>query len=470
MNLGRALALTTVAVFGLAAVTAVALVGITTALHGAVRHAGTATESVAAAERFRAALLLHARGGAPAALEEHETELRAALARVRIHAVTDAEAALIDDLEKRLQRYLVPARAGEAESAARELERVLRAARELVRLNLDQSQTVQAAAARWDRTANAFGIMTALGLVVAAVLTLAWLRSRVFRPVIRLREAIDRFRAGDRTARAPTDGPEEVRDIAMRLNELGDTLSEQQRRQLAFLSGVVHDLRNPLSALRLSLARVDPSRGDVPRETMAKVLSVVTRQVAQMDGLLLDLLDAAQVESGNVTLALEECEILEIARDVVHLYQGASSKHQLQLESSGGRIFANCDRARMGQVLNNLVSNAIKYSPDGGAVQVSISVVGREVDIAVKDLGIGIPPEEVSSVFEPFRRGRSAASCASGAGLGLYTTRRIVEAHGGRVLVESASGRGSTFRVRLPIVPAPGSTRAPTPTTAAAIN
>jgi two-component system, OmpR family, sensor histidine kinase MtrB len=110
------------------------------------------------------------------------------------------------------------------------------------------------------------------------------------------------------------------------------------------------------------------------------------------------------------------------------------------------------DPLRIDQVVSNLLSNAIKYSPDGGDIEVLVETTAREAVISVRDQGVGIGAEEMPHVFAPFRRGKGSVEVAPGTGLGLSVVRRIVEAHGGRVQVESAIGRGSTFRVWLPLV------------------
>jgi signal transduction histidine kinase len=110
-----------------------------------------------------------------------------------------------------------------------------------------------------------------------------------------------------------------------------------------------------------------------------------------------------------------------------------------------------CDPTRLEQVLNNLVSNAIKYSPRGGAVWISISLLGASVHLSVADEGMGIMPEDVDHVFDPFRRTGASKEAIAGVGLGLFVARRIVEAHGGQLSVVSTPGHGSTFTVDIPV-------------------
>jgi signal transduction histidine kinase len=114
-------------------------------------------------------------------------------------------------------------------------------------------------------------------------------------------------------------------------------------------------------------------------------------------------------------------------------------------------LLVSCDALRIEQVLTNLVSNAIKYSPRGGRVEVTLEQPGTEAILNVVDQGVGIPSDDQAHIFEPFRRSGASRELVPGAGLGLFVARRIVEAHGGRIEVESRPGAGSTFRVHLPL-------------------
>jgi signal transduction histidine kinase len=172
-----------------------------------------------------------------------------------------------------------------------------------------------------------------------------------------------------------------------------------------------------------------------------------------------DLLDSTRIEAGRFELHTEPRDTRELAREVVELYQGSGSTHELRLVLPEEPVVVRCDGTRLEQVLHNLVSNALKYSPTGTRVEVRVAQEGPEAVLSVVDRGMGISAEELRHLFTPFRRTGHAREVASGAGLGLSVARRIVEAHGGRIEVDSRPGAGSTFRVRLPLASAPPSTR-----------
>ena len=165
-----------------------------------------------------------------------------------------------------------------------------------------------------------------------------------------------------------------------------------------------------------------------------------------------DLLDSSKIESGNLELRLEECDARIIVQDAFNLFSSASKSHQFTLHLPATATPIHCDRLRIEQVLNNLVSNAIKYSPGGGQVALSLAQAGEEALFHVSDEGMGIPRDEIPYIFEPFRRTRTAREAVPGVGLGLSVAQRIVRAHGGRIQVESQIGKGTRFSVYLPAV------------------
>ena len=180
------------------------------------------------------------------------------------------------------------------------------------------------------------------------------------------------------------------------------------------------------------------------------MLARIGNEAARCDRMLTDLMEVARIEGGELELRLETRDACELARDVVELYRPAATAHELTLSLPDEPVPLCCDPIRIEQVLNNLVANAIKYSPEGGAVQVTVASVGAEVAIAVSDRGVGIATDDQRRLFERYFRAPSSSRVAPGVGLGLWAARRIAEAHGGRIEVTSAAGKGSTFTLRLP--------------------
>jgi signal transduction histidine kinase len=164
-----------------------------------------------------------------------------------------------------------------------------------------------------------------------------------------------------------------------------------------------------------------------------------------------DLLDVANIEAGKLALKVSTQDPCKLALEVVNLFEGASAMHPVTVRAPDHEILVSCDPLRIEQVVTNLVSNAIKYSPAGSPIEIEIGQAGREAVIAVQDHGIGISAADQRKVFEPFRRVGASKETIPGVGLGLFVVRRIAEAHGGRLELESEEGSGSIFRVILPI-------------------
>lgn len=311
----------------------------------------------------------------------------------------------------------------------------------------------RAAVVRWDRLANLLGVGGA-GVLAAAVLSLLWwVRAHAFRPMLALAGAMHRYAAGDPAARAPVDGPAELAATARQFNAMADALARRREQQLAFLAGVAHDLRNPLSALRLAVRAHPPDAPLAPEARIRRTLGLVDRQVERLERMLTDLLDGARVESGHLDLRLAPTDLRRLSEEVVALFAESSAQHRVRLEAVD--LVITCDPVRVEQVLVNLLSNAIKYSPSGGEVVVALAPAGDAARLSVSDEGIGVAPAEVEAIFQPFRRSDRVRD-VPGSGLGLSVVRRIVESHGGSVSLEARPGGGSRFSVLLPREPGAG--------------
>lgn len=316
---------------------------------------------------------------------------------------------------------------------------------ELQDLNDAQVRQAQAESVRVRRLATGAGI-TAIVLVFAGWVGVALgLRRFLVQPMLELHEAVIRFRSGDTDARVEESGSREAADLARAFNGMADGIARQRENQLAFVAGVAHELRNPLAALSTDVQALGLAP---PGEGRDGAFARVSRQVDRLTRMLDDLLDAARIEAGYLELQPEELDLRREVQEVVRLYAPTAPDHDLVVEAPDEPVTVRGDPLRIDQVITNLVSNAIKFSPEGGPVEVAVALRGDEAVLTVADTGVGIAPEELSEIFTSFRRSRP--DVAPGAGLGLSVVRRIVAAHGGTIEVESEPGVGSTFRVRLP--------------------
>jgi signal transduction histidine kinase len=235
------------------------------------------------------------------------------------------------------------------------------------------------------------------------------------------------------------------------LVEQNDRLRELDRLKDEFVALVSHELRTPLTSITgyLELVLEDPELGEENRH----FLDVVDRNAARLLRLVSDLLLVAQIESGKLTLDLDEVDLAAVAAESLEALRPAAVAQEIDVDLDLGRVpTLRGDRARLGQLLDNLLSNAVKFTERGGRVVVALRQTGEDVVLAVSDDGIGIPAAEQRRLFDRFFRASTAqARSIDGTGLGLTIARAIVDAHGGSVDVTSADGEGTTFRVRLPL-------------------
>nr|WP_228530669.1 MULTISPECIES: HAMP domain-containing sensor histidine kinase [Myxococcaceae] len=226
---------------------------------------------------------------------------------------------------------------------------------------------------------------------------------------------------------------------------------EAVRTREEVLGIVSHDLKNPLGAMRLSaalLAQMAPA--DEAGARMRKHLATMERSVERMDRLIRDLLDFARLRGGRLALEPHPQDVGRLLNDALTLLEPLAVQKGLQLHiaPTAPGLEVSCDRDRTFQVFSNLVGNAIKFTPEGGRVEVRARGASGWVHFQVRDTGPGIPQSAQPHLFEPYWQAEETAH--QGAGLGLYITRGIVEAHGGTLWVESTPGEGATFHFTLP--------------------
>ena len=410
-----------------------------------------AVQSVHSAEQAALELLIFDRAATtPIDRQAAERGLRERLSDARRYVSSPAEASVLQEATRAVDDYLAISFESPRDPARiAPFRRSYEAISRLVEINLAQARDSQLDAARIDRVADWLGI--ALGVLVLLVLgaVVFWLRTRAFAGVFRLGKAMDEFE-DDRDARAPETGPLELREMARSFNRMADTISRRRQQQIAFLAGVAHDLRNPLAALRTSLAAIGPDRPLPPEPTIRRIAELMDRQFVHLERMTGDFIDTARIEAGELELRAEPRDLAELVRHAVTLFQSAPWDERFQLAVPAEPVVVFCDGARIQQVITNLLSNAIKYSSEASPIRVALERGPEHVTISVADRGIGMSSGDIPTIFDPFRRTESSRRTASGVGLGLFVARRIVRAHGGSIEVESAPGSGTTFRVVLP--------------------
>ena len=296
------------------------------------------------------------------------------------------------------------------------------------------------------------GIGLALVLPVLAVGLAVRAFRRIATPLANVMAAADAVADGDLSTRVPEWGPGDFRRLASSFNRMTTELErvDQQRRNLT--ADVAHELRTPLHVIQGNLEGII----DGVYEPTPEHISTTLQETRVLARLVDDLRTISLAESGQLPLVWEEVDVDELLADVGTSFSGQAEAAGIELgvESAGGpsKLAVNADAGRLDQVLSNLMLNALRHTPRGGIITLSAERTAGSARITVSDTGGGIPAEDLPHIFDRFWRGDPSRSRAAGAGagLGLAIARQLVNAHGGRIDVESEPGRGTTFTVDLP--------------------
>ncbi|MGE3272938.1 MAG: ATP-binding protein, partial [Chloroflexota bacterium] len=229
-------------------------------------------------------------------------------------------------------------------------------------------------------------------------------------------------------------------------------LKKIDRLKTELLSTVSHELRTPLSSIK-GYATTLMEHGEIlsPEESR-EFLEIIDSESDRLDELIRNLLDMSRLEAGVLRIDREPTDLSEVGRACMRRVQRHTERHQLRMEWDTDHL-ADVDPSRIAQVMTNLLENAVKYSPDGGEIVLAAQPQGAMLQVSVADQGVGIPQRDLHRVFDRFHRVEGEISKkVGGTGLGLAICQRLVEAHNGKIWVESRIGKGSTFFFTVPLV------------------
>ncbi len=293
----------------------------------------------------------------------------------------------------------------------------------------------------WSTVAFGAVVGLAVGILLSRSLT---------KPLVSLEYGAKAVAAGDLTHRVPEKGSQEMKTVAHAFNDMATELKRSQTAQRNMLADITHELRHPVHLFQGNLQGIID--GVLPLEMEEIVfLSEETQHLAQ---LVNDLHELAMAEANELPLIMEEAEISGLILYTLDAVRPLSLEKEVALQANlpPSPLLVVVDEQRIRQAVLNLLSNAIRYTPDGGEVSVSLRETGSGVEIAVTDTGMGISSDDLPYVFDRFyRTDESRSRESSGAGMGLAITKAIVEGHNGRVFAASPGvNQGSTFTIFMP--------------------
>lgn len=327
-----------------------------------------------------------------------------------------------------------------------------------VGFNLDiiESKLASTFEEMWTFLAWSVSVVLILGLILAFILS-----SRLTKPIQHLTDGAKAIGDGKLDTQIPIESSDELGFLAQEFNWMAIKLKELDQLKDDFVSSVSHELRSPLAAISgyVELLRRKPL-DEIDEQKRNKALSIIAESTARLTRFINDILDLAKLKSGHLDIRQQPFDFKEVGEDVFTLFNPLLEEKNIQWEMQIGSdvpvITADDDKMR--QVITNLISNALKFTPAGGKIGIQAKNQGEFIQVSVDDTGSGVPKDMLETVFERFRQAHGArdnVQGTKGTGLGLAIAKGIIEAHGGRIWMESEVGKGTTVHFTVPNKPAP---------------
>jgi signal transduction histidine kinase len=302
-------------------------------------------------------------------------------------------------------------------------------------------------------------ILLLTALVALIIIPVAWyfLADTLTRPIVAMSRHARAVAEGDLTRQIPVQSGDEIGVLARNINHMSNEIArhlEQQEKldnmRKEFVANVSHELRTPLTSVRTyTETLIDGALEDM--ETARNFLEIIDEEARRMSTLVTDLLELSRLDNKQATMELDIVDLLGLIRITIRQCQVLAEQKNQKIELSGTRdaCFILANAPRINQVISNILSNSIKYSPEGSTVHVQVESDDERHSVSIRDEGMGVPPEDLAHIFDRFYRVDKARSRAmGGTGLGLAIAKEIMEAHGGSIHAASTPGEGTTMTLR----------------------
>jgi signal transduction histidine kinase len=298
---------------------------------------------------------------------------------------------------------------------------------------------------RWVTLVERLALAFLVAILVVGALAL-YLSRRITRPVLDLSNAADEIAAGNYAVSVPeVPGGGEIEHLAARFRSMAERLSEAEEQERNFLMSVSHELRTPLTAIRGHVEALREGLAEDP-DAMAQSLDVIAVEAGRLERLVGDVLDLAKLDARRFTVLREEVDMAQLLHRAYRVFGDEARRRRIDYRQEvASRPVIVSDGDRVLQIVSNLLDNAFRWTPDGGAIELSLRAEDGSVAVAVSDTGPGIRPDERERIFRPFW-----SRDGGGTGLGLAIARELAIALGGRIELDTAPGEGSRFELVLP--------------------
>ncbi len=294
-------------------------------------------------------------------------------------------------------------------------------------------------------------LMSTLWVMLAALVALYFMTERMVAPLRSMSRAAKQFADGKFDVRVAVTGSDEIAELAQAFNNMADGLAAIDEMQRSFIANVSHDLRTPMTSISGFIDGI--LSGAIPPEKQEYYLGVISSEVHRLSRLVSTLLDISRIQAGERKFTMANFDICELSRQILISFEQKIEARSLDVsfECDDERMEVCADRDAIHQVLYNICDNAIKFSRDGGKYRIRITEHDRRVCVSVFNEGVGISEEDLPHVFDRFfKSDKSRGLDKTGVGLGMYISRAIIEAHGGKIWAESEAGQWCRFSFTLP--------------------
>ena len=299
-------------------------------------------------------------------------------------------------------------------------------------------------------------VALSFGIVMALIMA-----NMITKPIEKLSQGVRRIGEGELNLHIDVDTKDEIGELAGEFNRMAVKLKELDEMKDDFVSSVSHELRSPLTSIQGYVKLVNQGKAGAINDRQKEYLSIAQNNTARLARFINDILDMARIKAGKISLELKPIDIKIVVQEMVALFRPNTMEKNIVLKTEFSDLIPKVsgDEDKIKQVLTNLINNAIKFTPEGGTIKVGVKGIGGgllqnsgTVEVYVEDTGVGIPSEQLNEIFEKFRQVKETKQMVEkvkGTGLGLAIVKGIVEAHGGKIWVESQLGVGSKFTFTL---------------------
>ncbi|WMJ84643.1 sensor histidine kinase [Oscillospiraceae bacterium LTW-04] len=299
-------------------------------------------------------------------------------------------------------------------------------------------------------------LIGAVLVIAVSFIVIYFTTEAMVRPLRAMLKATDSFAKGDFTVRVPVEGDEEIEQLAMAFNNMASSLATLESTRRSFIANVSHELKTPMTTIGGFIDGI--LDGTIPQEKYPHYLCIVSNEVKRLSRMVVSMLNISRIEAGEMQLRPQTVDVQEIIlRTILGFEQVLEQKHIDVIGLDAEKVFAEADPDLVHQITYNLIENAVKFTPDYGALSVEYKNEGKMLHIAIRNTGQGIPKEEIPRLFDRFYKSdRSRGIDTKGVGLGLHIVKSLVHLQGGTITVRSVEGQYTEFAFTLPTAQKPG--------------